>query len=130
MVNFVLIDDPDELKPLPSWPFVAHENRPNYPRNWSRVSWLIRRMAGNRCVWCGSSYRLRCHHMGVPYSDDPVNKSGDPCEKYDLRLANLYALCEQCEKQAERMFPCACREKRRKHRRLGVGTGLVVYEAR
>lgn len=127
-VNFILIDDPDELKPLPSYPFVNHKNRwPEYPRNWSRVSWLVRKASGNRCVWCGRTELLSTHHMGVPYI---TGKPGTRTDKHDLRLENLYPLCGSCHSWIEEQQRQEELRRLRKHRRLGVGTGMIVYEAR
>lgn len=124
-VDFILLDDPDQLPPLPPWPFVNHANRwPEYPSNWSRVSWLMRRAVGNRCVWCGSTWHLACHHMGVPY---PNGRAGSRLDKHDLRVENLYPLCGHCHDWIEEQLRQEERRRLRKHRNLGIGVGLVVW---
>lgn len=145
MVDFILV--PTDEQPQIARYYVAYEPNLKYPRNWARVSWLIRKLAGFRCEWCGSSHKVRCHHMGVPFADGTPGNSGD---KHDLRRENLYCLCGTCEKIAETAFPPrpvplpdgsmtakrgrsyrsfrrAVKRMRKasEHRALGVGTGLI-----
>lgn len=144
-VDFILIDTPEPERLY--YPFVKHINYARYPGNWSKVSWLIRKMAGFRCVWCNGTNRLRTHHMGVPYVD---GKPGNKYDKHDLRLENLYCLCEACEKKADALFSGVKpdravyktdkiyraldrqlkkqRRLRAQHQALGIGTGLVPYK--
>lgn len=139
MSNFILVETP-EPEPI-AYPFIRRENKSNYPRNWSRASWLVRKMSGFRCVWCGSAQDVRTHHMGVPYAN---GVPGNRHDKHDLRIENLYALCETCEARAERLFPGRPLKKsaearkrdrwlqrqrclQRQHQRLKIGTGLVLW---
>lgn len=95
-VNFVLIDTP-QPEPL-YYPYKPHTNRDVYPSNWSKVSWLLRRVAGFRCEWCYRSQGVACHHMGVSY---PTGKRGNRHDKHDLRRENLYVLCRYCHEAIE-----------------------------
>lgn len=96
--NFVLVESEPEPEPL-SFAFVPHTNRRCYPANWSRVSWLVRRLYGFRCAWCGSSHHTRCHHLGAAFPD---GRPGNSHDKHDLRWPeNLICLCQECEKMAE-----------------------------
>lgn len=97
-VNFVLVESEPQPEPL-FFAFVPHQNRKPYPRNWSRVSWLVRRLYGFRCAWCGSSHHTRCHHLGTAYAD---GRPGNSHDKHDLRWPeNLICLCQECERMAE-----------------------------
>ena len=111
-MNFILIETPEPERL--HFPFVAHQNKPGYPVNWSKVSWLLRNKAGNRCEWCGSSDRLNVHHMGVPY---PNGKPGDRRDKHDLRRENLYVLCGQCHQWIEQLLAEEERRERRRQKR-------------
>lgn len=76
-----------------------------YPTNWRKVSLTIRRIAGNRCEWCGvvngiplpsgrkGNVVLTVAHLGAPYAD---GKPGDKHDKHDIRRENLAALCQRC----------------------------------
>jgi hypothetical protein len=108
----------------------------NYPHNWHKVSKKLRDLTG-RCELCGVEYepkKLSVHHKGAPYPD---GRPGDPRDKHDLRLCNLSVICLWCHdaldgtlhigktkaKQRQRR-----RERLARHRALGVGTGLVLYQ--
>jgi 5-methylcytosine-specific restriction endonuclease McrA len=119
--------------------------RPNYPRNWKKVSKIIRRLANGRCEWCGcETNELSTHHIGTPYAD---GTPGDSHDKHDLRRENLAALCWPCHRDADQLYPIdptspkylAMRRykenkrlrkqlKREAHQALGIGTGLLVRE--
>lgn len=76
-----------------------------YPASWPKVSRTIRRIAGNRCEWCGiangaplpsgrkGKVILTVAHLGMPYAD---GKPGDKSDKHDIRRENLVALCQAC----------------------------------
>ncbi len=76
-----------------------------YPRNWKKVSLTIRRVAGNRCEWCGvhngtpltsgrrGNVVLTVAHLGMEFPD---GKPGDKHDKHDVRRENLAALCQKC----------------------------------
>jgi 5-methylcytosine-specific restriction endonuclease McrA len=76
-----------------------------YPSNWKKVSRIIRRVAGNRCEWCGipngvplpsgrkGNVVLTVAHLGTPFSN---NKPGDKYDKHDIWRENLAALCQKC----------------------------------
>ncbi len=103
-----------------------------YPRNWKRVSQVIRRLAGGRCEWCGNTCdSLEVHHIGTAWAD---GRPGSHCDKHDLRRENLAAICFTCHDQAEHVG--AIRRKKRDqkkrrrarleaHRALNIGTGLI-----
>jgi hypothetical protein len=74
-----------------------------YPKNWKRISFLIRfRRARGACEWCGaqngrphpvtgSTVILTVAHLGEPYA---IN--GDKHDKHDVRAEHLAALCQRC----------------------------------
>ena len=95
-VGFVLVET-ETPQPL-YFPYKPHTNRTCYPTNWSKVSWLLRKLAGNRCEWCGSSRKLTVHHMGSMF---PTGKPGNRHDKHDLRRENLYVLCNLCHRAIE-----------------------------
>ena len=76
-----------------------------YPDGWEKVSLTIRRIAGNRCEWCGvqngaplpsgrkGKVVLTVAHLGTPFPD---GKPGDRHDKHDIRRENLAALCQKC----------------------------------
>jgi len=76
-----------------------------YPDGWKKVSLAIRRIAGNRCEWCGvqngaplpsgrkGKVILTVAHLGTPFPD---GKPGDKHDKHDIRRENLAALCQKC----------------------------------
>lgn len=80
-----------------------------YPRNWKKVSRTIRRIAGNRCEWCGipnglkrpggSRVVLTVAHLGVEWAD---GRPGDTRDKHDVRRENLRALCQRCHLRYDR----------------------------
>lgn len=75
-----------------------------YPDGWKKISLTIRRVAGNRCEFCGvpngaplpsgrsGKVVLTVAHLGIPYA----NKPGDKHDKHDVRRENLAALCQSC----------------------------------
>ena len=81
-------------------------DRARYGSNWKKVSLTIRRIAGNRCEFCGIANGvalpsgrkgrviLTVAHLGVDYLGRPG--SGNPHEKHDVRRENLRALCQKC----------------------------------
>lgn len=105
-----------------------------YPRNWKKVSLLIRRLANGHCEWCGAECsNLSVHHIGVPWADGRPNS---PSNKHDLRRENLVALCWPCHQEADRPAherwlarKAARYTKREVHRSLGIGTGLIPIAA-
>jgi 5-methylcytosine-specific restriction endonuclease McrA len=80
-------------------------DRSRYGSNWPKVSLTIRRIAGNRCEWCGvpngvplpsgqaGKVILTVAHLGAPYAD---GRPGDKHDKHDIRRENLAALCQRC----------------------------------
>lgn len=74
-----------------------------YPKNWRRVSSLIRfRRAAGRCEWCGAVHGerhpstgsvvvLTTAHLGHPFA-----RGADKHDKTDIRAENLAALCQKC----------------------------------
>ena len=111
-----------------------------YPRNWAKVSLIIRRLAAGRCQWCHTECStLSVHHIGTRWATGTGWKNGTSCDKHDLRRENLVALCWQCHSaadapirekiQAKRAQRQAKREaKRAQHAALGVGSGLILYD--
>lgn len=103
-----------------------------YPRNWKRVSQIIRSLAGGRCEWCGNPCdSLEVHHIGTPWAD---GRPGNHCDKHDLRRENLAAICFTCHNQAEHVGAIRRKKRDQKKRRrarleahqaLGIGTGLM-----
>lgn len=76
-----------------------------YPPGWRKISRTIRRVAGNRCEWCGvengaplpsgrnGNVVLTVAHLGTPFANGvPGNKH----DKRDVRRENLAALCQRC----------------------------------
>jgi hypothetical protein len=80
-------------------------DKSRYPSSWPKVSRTIRRIAGNRCEWCGiangvplpsgrkGKVILTVAHLGTPYAD---GKPGNKSDKHDIRRENLAALCAAC----------------------------------
>lgn len=80
-------------------------DKSRYPSNWPKVSRTIRRLANNRCEWCGvangillpSGRRgkvvLTVAHLGTPFAD---GRPGDKHDKHDIRRENLASLCQRC----------------------------------
>ncbi|GCF06867.1 hypothetical protein KDI_04310 [Dictyobacter arantiisoli] len=110
-------------------------NAKKYPSNWKKVSLIIRRLAHGCCEWCGQPCEnLSVHHVGAPRPNGRKWKNGDPCDKHDIRRENLAALCWHCHSQTDAPShanyakrTARRKEKRERHRALGVGTGLVPY---
>ncbi|MBO0793338.1 MAG: hypothetical protein J2P36_20630, partial [Ktedonobacteraceae bacterium] len=82
-----------------------------------------------------ASDNLSVHHIGVPFAD---GRPGDHRNKHDLRRENLIALCFTCHDRLEQIGSIRKTMKRRRqkraaqlaaHRALGIGTGLVPYDA-
>lgn len=122
-VNFVLVET-ETPAPL-FFPFVDHDNRwPCYPRNWSKISWVLRRSCGFRCEWCSSSEQVSVHHMGAAF---PTGRPSHRNDKRDCRRENLYVLCGRCHRWIEQVLRDMERDEIKKHRALGVGVGLVVW---
>lgn len=131
-VNFVLVG-PVEMKkanrrrrPVLSLPTHARED--GYPVNWQLVSILIKRLMPC-CERCGISSRyarMSVHHCGVPFAN---GRPGSTRDKHDLRRENLMVLCKPCHWLADQELRCKANTKRKKHRALGVGTGLVPWRA-
>jgi len=107
-VNFVLVASEPEPEPL-YFPFVNHENRPCYPANWSKASYVLRRSVGFRCEQCGSSVGTATHHKGIDYAN---GKRGNPHDKHDLRRENLIVLCQACHDKADMAQGCKRRRRR------------------
>lgn len=80
-------------------------DKKRYGSNWKKISLTIRRIAGNRCEFCGvsngSALRsgrkgkviLTVAHLGVAYAN---GKPGNIHDKHDVRRENLKALCQAC----------------------------------
>ena len=89
-------------------------DKSRYPANWSKVSLIIRRVAGNHCEYChvengsplpsGRSGKviLTVAHIGAPLATGDTSdqwhgwKPGDKQNKHDIRRENLRALCQKC----------------------------------
>lgn len=68
------------------------------------MSLAIRRVANQRCEWCGvpngaplpsgrkGKVILTVAHLGTPYANQPGSKH----DKHDVRRENLAALCQSC----------------------------------
>lgn len=62
---------------------------------------------------------LTVHHAGVPYAD---GRPGDPDDKSDNRLANLFRLCQRCHFKADAKGNAA----KRRHTRLAAERAAVL----
>ena len=79
-----------------------------YPPGWRKISRTIRRIAGNRCEWCGipngvplpsgRKYKvvLTVAHLGAPRPNGTGWTPGDKHDKRDVRRENLACLCQAC----------------------------------
>lgn len=79
-------------------------DRSRYGDNWEKISRTIRRIANQRCEWCGiangiplpsgrkGKVVLTVAHLGTPFA----NKAGDRHDKHDVRRENLACLCQAC----------------------------------
>jgi hypothetical protein len=105
-------------------------NFKDYPPNWRALSRRIRKeRAGNRCEWCGaenyqphpvtrSKVILTVAHLGIPKDDgSPGNKD----DKFDVREANLAALCQRCHLNFDREDHLKHRIRNRRRRREKAG---------
>lgn len=80
-------------------------DKQRYPTAWTKISLTIRRIAGNRCEFCGvangsplpsgraGKVVLTVAHLGVDY---PSGKKGSKHDKHDVRRENLKAACQAC----------------------------------
>jgi len=80
-------------------------NRSHYGSNWAKISLTIRRIAGQRCEFCGvlngsplpsgraGKVVLTVAHLGTPYANGVASSKHD---KHDVRRENLAALCQSC----------------------------------
>lgn len=76
----------------------------SYPTNWQKVSRTIRRLAHNRCEWCGVQHGaplpsgragkvvLTVAHLGAPLATGDGWYAGNKHDKHDVRRENLAAL--------------------------------------
>jgi len=76
-----------------------------YPTAWPKISRTIRRIAMNRCEFCGAhngsplksgragKVVLTVAHLGTDY---PSGMKGDKHDKHDVRRENLKAACQAC----------------------------------
>ena len=83
-------------------------DRSRYPTGWCKISLTIRRIAGNRCEFCGVSNGsplrsgrngkvvLTVAHLGAPLATGDGWIPGDPHDKHDVRRESLAALCQRC----------------------------------
>lgn len=109
-----------------------------YPPAWRRkISPLIRRVAGNKCEWCGiangaplASGRLgrvvlTVAHLGTPYAN---GQPGDKHDKHDVRRENLAALCQRCHLRfdLEDHLQHARVTRQRKKREQAQGAGQLT----
>ena len=60
---------------------------------WVEIRAVVLRRDGLRCVECGASSRLECHHIR------PLHRGGDN------RLDNLETLCTKCHIEKHRRTP-------------------------
>lgn len=85
-----------------------------YPTAWPKISLTIRRIAGQRCEFCGvpngsplpsgraGRVVLTVAHLGAPYATGDANdaghgwRPGDAHDKHDVRRESLAALCQAC----------------------------------
>jgi hypothetical protein len=105
-----------------------------YPRNWRKVSAVIKRIAGYCCEECGKPVHS-VHHKGAAWATGDGWRPGRRGDKHDLRRENLVALCFSCHDSADNgalSFYAALRArgqgKRARHRALCIGTGLVPVQ--
>lgn len=120
-------------------------DKTRYPHNWPKVSRLIRRIAGNRCEWCGvenhtplksgATYKkgkrkgqpclviLTVAHLGVSYAD---GKPGDPHDKHDIRRENLAALCQKCHLGHD--LPEHIENRKRNRKKAAMAAGQLLLE--
>jgi hypothetical protein len=80
-------------------------NKHRYPTAWTKISLTIRRIAQNRCEFCGvlngsplpsgraGRVVLTVAHLGIDY---PSGKKGSKHDKHDVRRENLKSLCQSC----------------------------------
>jgi 5-methylcytosine-specific restriction endonuclease McrA len=116
-------------------------NKSDYPANWPKVSRTIRRIAGNRCEWCGvpngvplPSGREGCvvltvAHLGAPIPTGSGWKPGDKHDKHDVRRENLAALCQSCHlrfDQEDHIVHARHTRQRKKRESLLVAGQLVL----
>jgi hypothetical protein len=83
-------------------------NRHRYPTAWAKISLTIRRIAKNRCEFCGvlngsplpsgrpGRVVLTVAHLGAPYATGEGWAEGDKHDKHDVRRESLAALCQAC----------------------------------
>lgn len=102
-----------------------------YPRNWKKASRTIRRITGYLCEQCGKPAHS-VHHKGMPFATGDGWRPGKRSDKHDLRRENLASLCYDCHNDADggaldwySHLRKRGASKKRKHRALGIGTGLV-----
>lgn len=83
-------------------------DRSRYPASWAKISLTIRRIAGNRCEFCGvangaplrsgrsGKVVLTVAHLGTPRPTGEGWAEGDKHDKHDVRRENLASLCQSC----------------------------------
>lgn len=83
-------------------------DKQRYPTAWAKISLTIRRIAGNRCEFCGvingsplpsgraGKVVLTVAHLGAPRPDGTGWIAGDKHDKRDVRRENLKSLCQAC----------------------------------
>lgn len=105
-----------------------------YPRNWPKVSRIIRRIADGLCERCGQPAHS-VHHIGAPLATGNGWRPGKKSDKHDLRRENLISLCFECHDELDNgalSFYARLRargaNKKRKHRALGIGSGLIALK--
>jgi hypothetical protein len=102
-------------------------DKSRYGSNWPKISLTIRRIAMNRCEFCGvpngsplksgrnGKVVLTVAHLGTDY---PSGKKGDKHDKHDVRRENLKSLCQACHLRLDLPDHIAhARETRQRKRR-------------
>lgn len=99
-----------------------------YPRNWRKVTKVIRRLANNQCELCGAPGHS-VHHVGASFE---CGLPGNKRDKHDIRKCNLQLLCYSCHDRLDNgaltfyaRLRARGKNKRAAHRSLNIGTGLV-----
>lgn len=114
-------------------------DKSRYPRNWSKVSRTIRRIAGWRCEWCGVANGLplpsgrdgvvvlTVAHLGAQIATGNSWRLGDKHDKHDVRRENLAALCQACHLRfdLDDHIEHACRTRQRKKREQVLASGQL-----
>jgi hypothetical protein len=107
-------------------------NRALYPKDWERISDMIRDRDRQRCLFCGiengSKNRrgkrvvLTVAHLGTPRRD---GSPGDKTDKMDVRPENLAALCQACHLRFDQTDHLENAKATRHRKRYGNHQGQI-----